>query len=78
MRELKLYMNMLLLTLLLQLIMSSSASAYIDPGTGSYLFQMLMAGLLSSMFAVKMFWRNIRVYFSRFFSQNNSQKHEKD
>ncbi|HOP96601.1 MAG TPA: hypothetical protein PLK78_04090 [Verrucomicrobiota bacterium] len=32
--------------------------AYIDPGTGSYLFQMLIAGVLS----VHMMIRNIRIW----------------
>ncbi len=71
-------LNLLSLILLWQFIMSGPALAYIDPGTGSYLFQMLMAGLLSSMFALKMFWRNIRMYFSRFFSQSDSQDHENE
>ncbi|MGB0911197.1 MAG: hypothetical protein ACPGYT_12610 [Nitrospirales bacterium] len=71
-------LNLLGLILLWQFIISGPALAYIDPGTGSYLFQMLMAGLLSSMFAVKMFWRNIRVYFSRFFSQSDTQEHENE
>ena len=78
MRKLKTVIQVLSLILLLQFILSSSAMAYIDPGTGSYLFQLLMAGLLSSVFAVKMFWRNIRVYLSRFFSQGDSQEHEND
>ncbi|GJL64986.1 hypothetical protein [Candidatus Nitrospira salsa] len=78
MKELKLFMSLVMLMQLFQLIMSSHAFAYIDPGTGSYLFQMLMAGLLGSMFALKMMWRNIRVYFSRFFAQSDSQKHEND
>ncbi len=71
--------NVFVLALVLQAIIPSIALAYIDPGTGSYLFQMLMAGLLGSLFAVKMAWRNIKCYFSRFFSsQDDSQEHEND
>jgi len=76
MKELKLLIHMVMLIQVFQLIMTSSAWAYIDPGTGSYLFQMLMAGLLGSMFALKMMWRNIRVYFSKFFTQSDSPKNE--
>lgn len=46
------------------MIFPKSSYAYIDPGTGSYLFQMLMAGLLGSAFALKMAWRNIKNYIS--------------
>ena len=69
---------MILVSMLLIVGMSGSAFAYIDPGTGSYLFQMLMAGLLGSLFAVKMAWRNIKMYVSRFFSQSDAQEHEND
>ncbi|MDP4020432.1 MAG: hypothetical protein Q8P58_00080 [Candidatus Adlerbacteria bacterium] len=34
-----------------------TANAYLDPGTGSYLFQILIAGLFGSFFAVKMYWQ---------------------
>ena len=43
--------------------------AYVDPGTGSYLLQMLIATLLGGMFAIKMYWRKIFSYFSDRFSK---------
>ncbi len=36
------------------------AHAYIDPGTGSFLIQMLLGFVLSAAFAVKMFWHNLK------------------
>ena len=56
---------------IIQTMTTSTAYAYIDPGTGSYLFQMLMAGLLGSAFAIKMAWRNVRAYFSQMFSSTS-------
>ena len=44
----------------LLLIATGSANAYVDPGTGSYLLQVLVASLLASLFVIKGFWRNIR------------------
>ena len=41
---------------------ASPAHAYLDPATGSYVFQILMAGLLGALFALKMFWRSIRTF----------------
>lgn len=34
----------------------SDAWAYIDPGTGSYLFQMAAAGLLGALFTLRRYW----------------------
>jgi len=34
--------------------------AYLDPGTGSFVFQLLIAGVLSGLFAVKNSWRSIK------------------
>ena len=51
----------------------SAAFAYIDPGTGSYLFQMLMAGLLGSAFAIKMAWKNIKLYITQLFSRHRKK-----
>ena len=36
-----------------------SANAYIDPGSSSYIFQMLIAGFLGASVGVKMFWKQI-------------------
>lgn len=41
-----------------------SAHAYIDPGTGSYVLQIVIAGIAAGAFAIKMFWRRIRALFS--------------
>jgi hypothetical protein len=39
--------------------------AYIDPGTGSYVFQLALAGMLGASYAVRHFWGRIRTIFSR-------------
>ncbi len=38
---------------------------YIDPGTGSYVLQVVAAGVLGAMFALKMFWHRIAGFFRR-------------
>ncbi|HUT32490.1 MAG TPA: hypothetical protein VNE39_03335 [Planctomycetota bacterium] len=35
------------------------AYAYLDPGTGSLILQFVIAGLVGSAFAIKLFWRRI-------------------
>lgn len=37
---------------------------YLDPGTGSYVLQMLLAGVLGAGFAIRSFWSNIRMTVS--------------
>ncbi len=39
---------------------SGNAYAYIDPGTGSYLFQIAMAGLLAGTFVLRAFWGRLK------------------
>jgi hypothetical protein len=45
--------------------------AYLDPGTGSYLIQILIAGLLGMMLAVKGVWINIKAFFARLFGRRS-------
>ena len=43
------------------------ADAYIDPGTGSYLLQLMGAGLLGLAFTIKIFWREIKTFLLNMF-----------
>lgn len=47
----------------------SDIEAYIDPGTGSLILQILLAVLVGAGFAVKIFWANIKSFFSRLFAK---------
>jgi len=44
----------------------TQAFAYVDPGTGSYLFQLAAAGFLAGMFTLRRYWDAVK---SRFGSQ---------
>lgn len=48
-----------LLAVGLWLLIMPPANAYLDPGTGSYLFQLLVGAFLAAVVAVKLFWRRI-------------------
>ena len=39
--------------------------AYLDPGSGSFLIQLLIAGLVGAGFAIKMSWKKIKRLFNR-------------
>jgi hypothetical protein len=41
------------------------ALAYIDPGTGSYVIQLLIAAFIGISFSIKIFWKKIVRLFSK-------------
>ncbi|HEY7114197.1 MAG TPA: hypothetical protein VIA45_14805 [Thermoanaerobaculia bacterium] len=45
------------------------AEAYVDPGTGSYVLQLLIAGLLGALFALKVFWHKMIGFFKSLFAR---------
>jgi hypothetical protein len=42
-----------------------SEQGYIDPGTGSMILQVVIAGLLSGIFIIKTQWRRLVSFFKR-------------
>lgn len=55
--------RVLLLIAVFQLVISQNAFAYLDPGTGSFIFQVLVAAVVGGLFTLKMFWKKIRIFF---------------
>ncbi len=43
------------------------AYGYIDPGTGSYVFQIIIAAFVAVSFAVKVYWHKIKKFIGRLF-----------
>jgi hypothetical protein len=43
----------------------ADAWAYVDPGTGSYLFQLAAAGFLAGMFTLRRYWDVVKSRFGR-------------
>jgi hypothetical protein len=39
--------------------------AYLDPGSGSLILQLLIAGVMGAGILVKVFWKKIKGFFSR-------------
>lgn len=55
--------NMMCIVLFGMMVMSAqTAHAYIDPGTGSYLLQILIASVVSGLFVIKMWWAKIKAF----------------
>jgi len=49
------------------------AEAYLDPGTGSFLLQLLIGAVLGAGFAVKMGWHRITGFLGRLLGRKDSE-----
>jgi hypothetical protein len=49
---------------------------YLDPGSGSFLFQMLLATLVGALFAIKIYWKKITSFFNTNKSKNDNSKND--
>jgi hypothetical protein len=58
---------------LLLLVCAQEVDAYIDPGIGSYIYQLAIAGLLGAAVAVKIYWKRIRASISHLLSGGQSE-----
>jgi hypothetical protein len=45
--------------------------AYIDPGTGSYAFQVVIAAFVAVSFLIKTYWQKIKIFIGRLFSKKD-------
>ncbi len=54
---------MKLLVFCVLLTMSINAGAYLDPGTGSMMLQVILGGIAAIGVAIKLYWHKLRVIF---------------
>ena len=47
--------------------------AYLDPGTGSYIFQIILAAFVGAAYMIKIYWTKVKAFFVNLFSKR-SQK----
>lgn len=58
-------------------VLPTTAHAYLDPGTGSYVIQMVAAALFSGVFIFKTWWKEIRNFVSKVTSRKGVFESEK-
>jgi hypothetical protein len=44
--------------------------AYVDPGSGSYVLQLVIASFLGALFAIKLSWIKVKAFFARLFTRD--------
>ena len=59
----------ILLAVILYAFLMRPAYAYLDPGTGSFILQMLVAGILGAMFTIKMYWYRFKSWLAKLFGK---------
>jgi hypothetical protein len=50
--------------------------SYLDPGSGSFILQILIATLVGGLFVVRMYWKRITGFFRNLFNKGRSDSEE--
>ena len=64
-----------LIALVIQLI---STRPYLDPGSGSFILQILIATLVGSLFLIKVYWKKLKAFFKKTFSKGQNEEQEQE
>lgn len=51
------------------LMFPQAAHAYLDPGTGSYMLQIILAAFVGVAFTIKIYWTKVKNFFVNLFSK---------
>jgi len=57
-------------------MLSRDAYGYLDPGTTNYVVQLLIAGVLGALFAIKVYWLKVRAFVVGLFSKRTKTEPE--
>ncbi|OGG06489.1 hypothetical protein A3D05_04895 [Candidatus Gottesmanbacteria bacterium RIFCSPHIGHO2_02_FULL_40_24] len=68
------FIKLMLFLISISLIFPSKSHAYIDPGTGSYLFQIIAASLITVLLSARTFLKFVRNILGRITSFKKSKK----
>ena len=53
-----------------------AGDAYLDPGSGSFILQLLIASLVGAAFVLKTYWRRINGFFRNILNRGQDQEEE--
>lgn len=52
--------------------------SYLDPGSGSFFLQLLLATLMGALFLVGAYWKKVKSFVRNLFSKNQEEKEDGD
>ena len=64
----------LVLSAAIHFLFVRDAQAYLDPGTASFFFQMVVASILGALLALKIYWRKVRATAKSLFSSAKKEE----
>ena len=67
-----------ILVIVLTVCVYTPAYAYLDPGTGSYILQVIIAALLGMAYLVKVYWKKILGFWGRLFPKMSKTSNDDD
>lgn len=53
------------------LMFPRAAHAYLDPGTGSYMLQIILAAIVGLAYTIKIYWTKVKAFFINLFSKRS-------
>lgn len=69
-------MKLILYVILINIVYSNIAYAYLDPGTGSMILQVIVGGIAAFFASVLFYFRKFKIFFRNFF--NKEKKKDKE
>jgi hypothetical protein len=51
-----------------------SGDAYLDPGSGSFIFQLILASLLGAAVVIRAYWKRISGFFKKIISKQSDDE----
>lgn len=60
------------------IVMTDTAYAYLDPGTGSILLQGLIAGIAGGLVVMRLYWAKVKSFFSSNKKEKEDDKADKE
>jgi hypothetical protein len=54
-------------------LFTSSAHAYLDPGTGSIILQAIIGAFAAFFSTLYIFWEKVKIFFSKVFKKDNKK-----
>lgn len=64
-------LTVLAVSAMLGFALAEPAHAYLDPGTGSFIFQLIIAGILGALFLFKAYWKKLVTALRKLIPRNH-------
>ena len=68
------FISKVIFLFILYVITAKKAYAYLDPGSGSFMFQLLMGAILGGLFTIKIYFKKIKSFFIKLFNKQKKDK----